>query len=236
MFETTTTKLWRAYENPLVSLKAEALKPWFVMGSYLCGGRWWRLIRHIFLRSCLVDNFQMPLLVESTIGSISANGCTLDDWIWVIQNYPRTSTIGLHTPETWLAGSPKKSAIMPKEDHLNQNQSSIIFCSMLIFQGVHPQNLTWNLKITCLKRKLIFQTFIFCSMLIFQGVYLNEFFPCLKTSLGLVQVFRGPKAWGYPPNTGGGKNPRLADVVCEKSSWYETPKPETQIYLEDHPS
>ena len=31
-----------------------------------------------------------------------------------------------------------------------------------LFQGqrvIPPQNLTWNLKITCLKRKIIFQTF-----------------------------------------------------------------------------
>ena len=34
---------------------------------------------------------------------------------------------------------------------------------------IHPWNLTWNLKITCLKRKLIFQTFIFGFHVNFQG-------------------------------------------------------------------
>ena len=39
------------------------------------------------------------------------------------------------------------------------------------FFGVLPRKLTWNLKITCLKRKLIFQTFILgFKMLVFLGV------------------------------------------------------------------
>ena len=34
---------------------------------------------------------------------------------------------------------------------------------------VHPGKLTWNLEITCLKRKIIFQTFIFGFHVNFQG-------------------------------------------------------------------
>ena len=41
----------------------------------------------------------------------------------------------------------------------------------------HPGKLTWNLKITCLTRKIIFQPSIFGgSMLIFRGVY-NVYCP-----------------------------------------------------------
>ena len=41
------------------------------------------------------------------------------------------------------------------------------------FSALHTEQLTWNLKITCLKRKIIFQTFIFgFKMLIFRGVWL----------------------------------------------------------------
>ncbi len=36
-------------------------------------------------------------------------------------------------------------------------------------QLLHPGKLTWNLKITCLKRKRIFQTFIFVVHVNFQG-------------------------------------------------------------------
>ena len=39
-----------------------------------------------------------------------------------------------------------------------------------VYLKLHPWKLTWNLKITTLKRKIIFQTSIFGSMLIFRGV------------------------------------------------------------------
>ena len=46
-------------------------------------------------------------------------------------------------------------------------------CSIMTFSWLHPWNLTWNLKITCLKRKLIFQTFIFGFHVNFQGCTRN---------------------------------------------------------------
>ena len=42
---------------------------------------------------------------------------------------------------------------------------------------IHPGKLTWNLKITCLKRKIIFQTCMTLgSMLIFRGVIFSHLF------------------------------------------------------------
>ena len=44
---------------------------------------------------------------------------------------------------------------------------------------LHPGRLTWNLKITHLERKMIFQTSMrTCSMLIFQGVNESLVFSC----------------------------------------------------------
>ena len=60
-----------------------------------------------------------------------------------------------------------------------------VFRSWGIFQVVmvnklHPGKFTWNLKITCLKRNIIFQTFIFGFHVDFQGCYIT----CLKRGGG----------------------------------------------------
>ena len=46
-----------------------------------------------------------------------------------------------------------------------------LFCLKLYLMNkkLHPGKLTWNLKITCLKRKIIFQTSIFGFHVNFQG-------------------------------------------------------------------
>ncbi len=52
---------------------------------------------------------------------------------------------------------------------------------------MHPGKLTWNLKITCLKRKIIFQTFIFQVPAVnFAGVYMST--KCLLTTARLLRM------------------------------------------------
>ena len=56
--------------------------------------------------------------------------------------------------------------------HILANEMHHIIFFHIIDIVLHPGRLTWNLQITHLERKMIFQTsMIMCKMLIFRGVY-----------------------------------------------------------------
>ena len=55
-------------------------------------------------------------------------------------------------------------------------------------EKIHPGKLTWNLKITQLKRKIIFQTSIFGFHVNFSGVCLKHQLVTLKSSLEISAI------------------------------------------------
>ena len=79
---------------------------------------------------------------------------------------------------------------------------------------IRPWNLPWNLKITCLKRKILFQTFIFgfhvnfqgCIYDIFSGWPLEGFTPSWYTppnGIGFWHRFHSPKTQGVQGDQNG---------------------------------
>ena len=77
-----------------------------------------------------------------------------------------------------------------------------IFFGMGWNTQLHPWNLTWNLKITCLKRKLIFQTFIFGFHVNFQGC--NHKFKHWDVATATVSCrgFSSTASWNTPKTMG----------------------------------
>ena len=72
---------------------------------------------------------------------------------------------------------------------------------------LHPGKLTWNLKITCLKRKIIFQTSIFGFHVNFQGcTYLSDF-----RLLGMSDFVVQDATNQPPPNFRPKKSPKQAN-------------------------
>ena len=70
-----------------------------------------------------------------------------------------------------------------------QKQNANRFPGVCFFP-LHPGKLTWNLKITCLKRKIIFQTSIFGFHVNFQGCILTC--RIYKKGFGVMKLLENP--------------------------------------------
>ena len=74
---------------------------------------------------------------------------------------------------------PLKRGEDPKGKDLSLPFPPFFRCELLVSGIVHHGKLRWNLKITCLKGKIIFQTFSFGFYVNFQGLYITYSCSCL---------------------------------------------------------
>ena len=96
--------------------------------------------------------------------NLSANWGQCLSWL---HSNPRLSMYGLFTLQNWLVKGPEcRCSYASLTNFFKEWNFKIrqLYCEVVVFFCISPGKLTWNMKITCLKRnEIIFQAFMRCT-------------------------------------------------------------------------